>query len=67
MIFVFKVKIPQNNKMSTLTSVDQILKTRLNSVPNGPFLNNPSSFTSILEIFPPIFNIFHLFMLRYFP
>lgn len=52
--------------MSTLTSVDQILKTRVNSVHNGPFLNNPSSFTSILAIFPPIFNIFHLFMLRYF-
>ena len=52
--------------MSTLTSVDQILKTRVNSVHKGPFLNNPSSFTSILEIFPPIFNIFHLFMLRYF-
>ena len=66
MISVFKVKIPQNNKMSTLTSVDQILKTRVNSFHKGPFLNNPSSFTSILEIFPPIFNIFHLFILRYF-
>ena len=52
--------------MSTLTSVDQILKTRVNSVHKGPFLNNPSSFTSILEIFLPIFNIFHLFILRYF-
>ena len=66
MISVFKVKIPQNNKMSTLTSVDQILKTRVNSVHKRPFLNNPSSFTSILEIFPPILNIFHLFILRYF-
>lgn len=66
MISVFKVKIPQNNKMSTLTSVDQILRTRVNSVHNGPFLNNLSSFTSTLEIFSPIFNIFHLFTLRYF-
>ena len=66
MISVFKVKIPQNNKMSTLTSVDQILKTRVNSAHKGPFLNNPSSFTSILEICPPVFNIFHLFITKVF-
>lgn len=52
--------------MSTLTSVDQILKTRVNSFHKRPFLNSSSSFTSILAIFPPIFIIFHLFILRYF-
>ena len=48
--------------MSTLTSVDQILKTRVNSVHKGPFLNNPPPSHPYYKVFllSSIFSLFHV-------